>query len=295
LTGLKKSCSLSLEDKLHLINPEHPQLSINKQCALLQVNRSTYYNQLDIKPLINDGDEWWMKEVDRVFTQHPYYGSRRIAKQLKRDLNRPVNRKRSQRLMRFMGIEAIHPRPNTSRSHPENPIYPYLLKGLVASHPNHIWGVDITYIPLLNGWLYLVALLDWYSRYIVAWELSDTMEAGFCAYALEEALNNATPIIHNSDQGSQFTSQEYLSHLWQFPDIQISMDGRGRAYDNIFTERLWRTIKYEEVYLHDYLSPKEARESLKNYINTYNHKRLHSSLRYHTPAEIYYEKIKNMY
>jgi putative transposase len=232
-----------------------------------------------------------MKQIDQVYTDWPVYGSRKIAGELVRRLKQPVNRKRVRRLMKAMGIEAIYPKPNLSRSHPEHPIYPYLLKGVVAKYPDHIWGVDITYIPMHKGWLYLVAILDWYSRYIVAWELSDNLEAAFCAYALNQALNQAQPHIHNSDQGVQFTSAEYLAHLWQYHDIRISMDGRGRAFDNIFTERLWRTIKYEEVYLKDYSSPKEARESLNNYIYLYNHKRIHQSLNYYTPAEVYQKAV----
>ena len=232
-----------------------------------------------------------MRQIDKLYTKFSFYGSRSIANHLGRQHNTHLNRKRIQRLMRIMGIEAVFPKPNTSKSHPEHPIYPYLIKGTRASYPNHIWGVDINYIPVRGSWLYLYAVLDWYSRYIISWELSDTMEAGFCAYALDKALDQAKPTIHNSDQGSQFTSQEYLSQLWQYPEIQISMDGRGRAYDNIFTERLWRTIKYNEVYLNDYASPREARESLARFINLYNQERVHSSLNYHTPAKVYTKAV----
>ena len=229
-----------------------------------------------------------MKEIDKVYTEFPYYGTRRIAKQLSRELGRKVNRKKIQRLMSIMGIEAIYPKPNLSKPGIGHTIYPYLLRGIKAGHPNHIWGTDITYIPLIKGWMYLVAIIDWFSRYVVSWELSDTLTNDFCIEALERALEINVPDIHNSDQGSQFTSKDYLEILKANPDIKISMDGRGRAFDNIFTERLWRSVKYEEVYVHDYQFPRDARYSLTKYFDTYNNKRLHQSLNYQTPAEVYY-------
>jgi len=203
-----------------------------------------------------------MRLIDRIYTKFPYYGSRKIAKQLARQLEIPINRKRIQRLMRMMGIEAIYARPNTSKPHPNHKIYPYLLRNISAQQSNHIWGVDITYIPIHNSWLYLVAIIDWYSRYVLSWQLSDSLCVNFCVEALTRALNQSIPQFHNSDQGSQFTSNEYLSILQGHPQISVSMEGRGRAFDNIFTERLWRTVKHEEVYLHDYSSPAEARQSL---------------------------------
>lgn len=229
-----------------------------------------------------------MKKIDKVYTEFPYYGSRRMAKQLSRDLKERVSRKKIQRLMKVMGIEAIYPKPNLSKPELGHTIYPYLLRGVKAKYPNHIWGVDITYIPLAKGWLYLFAILDWFSRYVVSWELSDSLAAGFCVRALEKALNKAIPDIHNSDQGSQLTANEYVGTLKNHPEIKISMDTRGRFFDNIFTERLWRSVKYEEVYLHDYQSPADARESLTNYFDKYNNRRLHQSLNYKTPAEVYY-------
>jgi len=225
--------------------------------------------------------------MDKIYTDFPYYGSPRITKELQRN-GEIINHKRVERLMNIMGIEAVYPKPNLSKNDKPHPVYPYLLKKLEITKPNQVWGTDITYIKVKNDWLYLVAILDWYSRYIVSWELSDTMEAGFCVNNLQNALHQAIPVIHNSDQGSQFTSDEYINTLKSKPEILISMDGRGRCMDNIFTERLWRSVKYEEVYLHDYQSPREARQSLARYLQTYNEKRLHQSLDYNTPAEIYF-------
>jgi putative transposase len=224
--------------------------------------------------------------IDELYTAHPFYGSRRLAAQLRRD-GLVVNRKAVQRHMREMGIAGIAPGPLTSTPSPEHRVYPYLLRGVTASYPNHVWGVDITYIKTQGSWLYLVAVLDWYSRYIVSWELSQSLELPFVLAAAERALSQATPTIWNSDQGSQFTSQEYLAVLTA-ADVHISMDGRGRAMDNIFTERLWRTIKYEEVYLHSYESPREARRALAEYIHFYNSERLHQALAYRPPAEVYF-------
>lgn len=231
-----------------------------------------------------------MNKIDRIHTESPCYGSRPITAELRRELKMDINRKRIQRLMRLMGIEAIYSKPNLSCGNREHPIYPYQIRDVIASKANHIWSVDITYIPLLGNYMYLVAILDWYSRYILSWRLSDNLEVGFCCEAIDEALKFGIPIFHNSDQGSHFTSYDYLAHLWQYPEIVISMDGRARAYDNIFIERLWRTIKYEEVYLKAYSSPKEARENITEYINYYNKRRLHQSLKYKTPAEIYFSK-----
>lgn len=189
--------------------------------------------------------------------------------------------------MRVLGLQAIVPKKNTSKPHPKHPIYAYLLNGLEINHPNHVWGTDITYVRACGMWFYLVAILDWYSRYVVAWRLSANMSSDFCQAALNEALNVAVPEIHNSDQGSQFTSEDYTNLLKNL-NIQISMDGRGRCFDNIFTERLWRTVKYEEVYLHEYGSLAQADDSLNKYFQTYNHRRLHQSLGYQTPAEVYF-------
>jgi len=192
--------------------------------------------------------------------------------------------------MQIMGIQAIYPKPKTSISDKQHAKYPYLLKGVTADYPNHIWGTDITYIRVKGTWMYLVAILDWFSRYVVSWELSDTLCVEFCIEGLRKALEIAIPEIHNSDQGSQFTAAEYLAILKAYETIKISMDGRGRAMDNIFTERLWRTVKQEEVYLREYQSPKEARLSLEEYFTFYNYERKHQSHNYRTPATIYFNR-----
>lgn len=228
-----------------------------------------------------------MNKIDTIYTKCPMYGWPRMTAQLKRE-GLPVNHKKVYRLMKIMGIEAIFPKRNLSKPGKGHAIYPYLLKGITATHPNHIWGVDITYVRLKKDWLYLVAILDWYSRYVISWELSDNLNSWFCLEVLRKALAVGVPDVHNSDQGSQFTSDEYLGILKKHP-IRISMDHRGRAFDNIFTERLWRTIKYEEVYVKDYSSPNEAEQSLKAYIAFYNNERLHQSLNYKTPSELYYK------
>lgn len=227
-----------------------------------------------------------MKQMDRIYTRHPYYGYRRITQQLKRD-GQVVNHKRIHRLMQVMGIQGLYPRPQTSIPAPHHAIYPYLLSNLHITKPNQVWGTDITYIPGMDTWFYLVAILDWYSRYVVSWQLSETMHTDFCIVAAQQALVTAQPDIHNSDQGAQFTSHDYLATLQQYPTIQLSMDHRGRCFDNIFTERLWRTVKYEEVYLKEYTSFTHAKQSLQEYFTKYNTERLHSSLKYKTPAEVY--------
>ena len=226
--------------------------------------------------------------IDTISTDQPSYGSRRIAVILERDHQLVVNRKAVQRHMREMGIAGISPGPNLSRRNPEQQVYPYLLRNLVAARPNHVWAIDITYIRLVAGWMYLVAVLDLYARYVVSWALDDTLEQPFVLEAVNRALSVATPQIWNSDQGSHFTSPQY-THLLAAADVQISMDGKGRALDNIFIERLWRTIKYDHVYLHDYRSPREARQQLGQLLHTYNQRRLHEALDYLTPAEAYYQ------
>lgn len=272
-------------DKKKLIEPNHEKISIIRQCDLLGINRSGYYYQP--KPISLETISL-MKRIDTIYTDKPYYGYPKITKQLQRD-GFVVNRKRVSNLMQIMGIQAIHPKKNTSKSNTEHLKYPYLLKGLEIIRPNHVWGTDITYVRANGIWFYLMAILDWYSRYVINWKLSKNMYVNFCNETLSEALQNAVPIIHNSDQGSQFTSNDYTNILKQ-KNIQISMDGRGRCFDNIFTERLWRTVKYEEIYLKEYGSFKEAETSLKKYFHTYNTERLHQSLNYQTPAEVYFKK-----
>ena len=224
--------------------------------------------------------------IDEIYTQYPFYGSRRITVELRENRKLVVARETVQRYMCEMGITAIYPGPNLSRHNPEHKVYPYLLRNVTAAYPNHVWGIDITYIRLRRSWLYLVAVIDWFSRYVVSWELDQTLEMPFVVTTVERALAQASPLIWNSDQGSHFTSPQYTQLLLQ-AGVQISMDGKGRASDNIFTERLWRTIKYEEVYLKDYAHPKEARCSLAAYFDFYDHRRRHQALDYRTPASVY--------
>ena len=269
---------MSRGERLALLEKDHRELSLKVQAELLGIS----YSSLFYKPAPR---ELAIKHrIDELYTAHPYYGSRKIAVILQPELG--VSRPTIQAYMREMGIFAIVPGPHTSQPAPEHQIYPYLLRNVTAEHPNHIWGIDITYIRLAHGWLYLTAVLDWYSRYLLSWTLSQSLEMDFVLTAVDNALLQATPDIWNSDQGSHFTSPRYLARL-QNANIQISMDGRGRARDNIFTERLWRTIKYEEVYLHDYASPKEAYHQLANYIRFYNFERPHQALAYLTPAQLY--------
>jgi putative transposase len=255
------------------------------QAELLSISRSSLY----YLPRPPSSEEIKIKHrIDEIYTEYPHYGSRRMTAQLQRE-GMEINRKAVQRHMREMGIEAIFPGPNLSRRRLKEQVYPYLLRNVTAAYPNHVWGIDITYIRMQRGWMYLVALLDWYSRYVLSWEVDLTLEMPFVLSTVQRALAQAVPIICNSDQGSHFTSPQY-GELLRAANVQISMDGKGRALDNIFTERLWRSVKYEEVYLHEYTSPKEARSQLQKYFEFYNHKRLHQSLEYQTPAEVYFQK-----
>jgi putative transposase len=221
-----------------------------------------------------------MRRLDELYLQYPFLGSRRMAVMLE------VNRKRIQRLMRIMGIEALYPKPNLSRPAPGHEIYPYLLRGVSIERPNQVWSSDITYIPMQGGFLYLVAVMDWFSRFVLSWELSNTLETSFCSAALEAAFGYGQPEIWNSDQGSQFTSADFLAPL-KDRKISISMDGRGRALDNVFIERLWRSLKYELIYPGDYASGYELVPALNSYFHFYNYKRPHQALEYRTPAELF--------
>lgn len=257
--------------------------SLKEQADLLSLSRSSLY----YTPRSPSPQEVEVKHrIDTIYTECPFYGSRRIAVTLRNE-GRNIGRNTVRAYMQEMGIEAVYPKPNLSAPNLENRIYPYLLRGVKAALPNHIWGIDITYIRLAQGWMYLVAILDWYSRYIVSWELDQTLEMPFVLSCVDNALAGAAPALFNSDQGSHFTSPQYTKRLL-VKDVAISMDGRGRALDNIFTERLWRTVKYEEVYLHEYQTPKEARRELTRYLTFYNEKRPHQSLAYRTPAAVYF-------
>ena len=254
-----------------------------RQCQLVGLPRASWYSQ----PTGVSGENLQlMRLLDEQYTRTPFYGVRRMTAWLKAQ-GHVVNVKRVARLMRVMGLEAIYPKPRTSQRAPEHRVYPYLLRGLSIRRVNHVWSTDITYIRLHSGFIYLVAVLDWFSRYVVSWAVSLTLEVGFCVEALERALEGAQPEIFNSDQGAQFTSLDFTSRL-EAAGIQISMDGRGRALDNIFVERLWRTVKYEEVYLNDYKTPKAAVSGLKQYFDFYNRQRLHQALAYQTPATVYF-------
>lgn len=271
-----------------MVEWENKDMPITTQAELLSLNRSSLY----YKPVAPSPATVALRHrMDEIYTAHPYYGVRRMTVQLRRE-GTLVNHKAVARHMGEMGLKAIYPGPNLSQRHHQQAIYPYLLRDVTAAYPNHVWGIDITYIRLCAGWMYLVAVLDWYSRYVVAWELDQTLEQPFVLAAVRRALAQAIPTICNSDQGSHFTSPQYTDLLLA-AGVQISMDGQGRFWDNIFTERLWRTIKYEEVYLNDYGSPRAARLGLSNFLSFYNYERPHQSLGYQTPAEIYFQKGAN--
>ena len=257
-------------------------MPLKTQCDLLSLNRTSLY----YRPMPASPEELYLKRrIDEIYTAWPFYGSRKITAVLRAEM--VINRKTVQRHMREMDIAGICPGPNLSKRNTEHRVFPYLLRHLTIAHPNHVWGIDITYIRLIAGWLYLVAVLDWYSRYVVSWTLSDTLALPFVLECAQTALVQATPLIWNSDQGSHFTSPQYTDRLLA-AGVQVSMDGRGRAHDNIFTERLWRTVKYEEVYLNEYANPREARCGLSRYFQFYNHERPHQALDYQTPAAVYF-------
>lgn len=267
-----------------MIGSSEEDLSISKRCELVGLAKSSYYyapiaeSELNLK---------LMRMIDKQYLISPFYGSRRMTEELKKQ-GENLNRKRTQRLMRIMGLEAMYPRPNTSIGRKGDYKYPYLLKNLKIDKPNQVWGTDITYIPTEAGFLYLVAILDLFSRYVVSWEISDTLESDFCIYAVEKALTNVgRPEILNSDQGSQYTSKAY-TNLLKKNDIAISMSGKGRCWDNIFVERLWRSFKYEEVYLKSYSTGKEVWEGTDWYFNFYNNDRIHAKLNYMTPKMVHY-------
>jgi putative transposase len=274
----------SAGERALLVEKDHLVLPVSRQAEILDIARSTVYRQ----PEVSEEDEKLMKEIDEIYTERPYYGTRRMVVELRRRGHQKIGRKHVRTLMKKLGLVAIYPKRKTSIPHPDHEKHPYLLKNLDITRPNQVWGTDITFIRLSTGWLYLVAFLDWYSRYVVSWKVSITMEKAFCIEALKEALETAIPEISNSDQGSQFTSQAFLDILKE-NRIRISMDGRGRCLDNVFTERLWRSLKVEDIYLKDYQTPLEAYEGIKEYFHFYNHERPHQSLNYQTPAEVYFE------
>jgi len=271
-----------MEQRRAVVDRRHPSLSVVRQCKLLDISRSGLYYQ---PTGISEEDLTLMKLIDRQYLVTPFYGARKIAAWLKSQGQR-VNRKRVRRLMCVMGLKAIYRRPKTSKPAAGHKIYPYLLSGMKITRPNQVWAADITYIPMARGFLYLVTIIDWYSRYVLSWRLSNTLDAGFCVKALEEALRKGKPEIFNTDQGAQFTSEAFTGLLEQY-GVRISMDGKGSYNDNLFIERLWRTVKYEEVYLKAYQDGRDARISLGNYFRFYNTERPHQALGYRTPAEVF--------
>jgi putative transposase len=266
---------LSYEKKVSLVDRAHPDISISRQAELMGVSRASLY----YKPIPDPEEVLITRAIDEVYTRRPFYGSRRMKDTLRDDYEIHIGRHQVRRLMRLMGLEAIYPkkRPKTSESEPSHKKYPYLLRNLAITHPNHVWGTDITYLRLEDGWAYLVAIMDWYSRFVVAWRVSLTLESDFCIAALNGALQENIPEIFNSDQGAQFTDNDFTKILTA-QNIGISMDGRGRYLDNIFTERLWRTVKYENVYLKSYRNIAEAKQGLSEYFSFYNTERRHQSL-----------------
>lgn len=274
---------MSQTARLAMVRRDCPHYSVVQQCKMLRVARSTLY----YKPkAMDDAELALMRRIDELYLKWPFYGSRRLTVELRGE-GFAVNRKRVRRLMRTMGIEAIYQKPNTSRKHPEDKTYPYLLTGLEINKPNQVWCADITYIPMAKGFLYLVAVMDWHSRRVLAWRLSLTLESEFCVEALQEALRlHGKPEIFNTDQGVQFTADAFIKTL-EAQDVKISMDGKGRFLDNIFIERLWRSLKYEEVFIKAYNSVAEARRSIGAWLAFYNDERKHQSHGYRTPSEIY--------
>jgi putative transposase len=274
---------LSIECQRRLIDKEHPDLSVSRQCELLGLSRSSLYYEPIGESVFNLE---LMRKIDEIHTELPFFGSPRVTAWLRR-LDYEVNHKRIERLMRLMDIQAVYPQKRLNLSAPGHRIFPYLLKGLKITGPNQVWSADITYIRMRQGFMYLVAIIDWFSRYVLDWELSNSLDAEFCVRTLRRALRQAQPDIFNTDQGSQFGSDAF-TELLSDRKIQISMDGRGRAFDNIFIERLWRSVKYEEVYLKDYSDGDDAVRNLRWYFNFYNTRRPHQSLDYSTPQEVHY-------
>ena len=266
-----------------MVDPKQPQVSVRRQCELLGVSRSGLYYE----PEPTDPEQLaLMRRIDELHLKYPFYGSRKISDALRKE-GLPANRKRVQRLMRLMGLEAIAPKPKTSEPRREHVTYPYLLRGLAICRANQVWATDITYIPMKDGFVYLVAIMDWYSRRVLSWRLSNTLDSNFCVDALEEALSRfGSPEIFNTDQGAQFTAEAFTQPL-RDRGIAISMDGKGRCLDNVFVERLWRSLKYEEVYLHAYGNVQDARAGIGRYFAFYNSERPHQALGYQTPGAFY--------
>ena len=265
-----------------LVEPDHAALSVRRQCALLGLNRASFYYQA---AAASAADLRLMRLLDEEYTRHPFYGSRKLTRWL-HGQGEAVNRKRVQRLLRVMGLEAIYPKPRLSQGGPGHRVFPYLLRGVTVARPDQVWSADITYVPLATGFMYLAAVIDWYSRYVIAWRLSNTLDGSFCLDMLEEALALGRPEVFNTDQGVQFTAAAWTGRL-EAAGVHVSMDGRGRCLDNVFVERLWRTVKYEDIYLYGYEGVRDLQQGLQRYFPFYNEERLHQALGYRTPAAVY--------
>jgi putative transposase len=281
-TGRKKKGPASVDARRALVEANHPELSIGRQCELLGLSRSSFYYEPATETAENLA---LMKLIDRQYTDYPFYGSRRMAAWLQ-GAGHAVNRKRVQRLMRQMGLEAVYPKPKLSVAAAGHKIFPYLLRGVAIERPDQVWSTDITYVPLTAGFMYLAAIIDWYSRYVIAWRLSNTLDGAFCLELLDEALAQGRPEVFNTDQGVQFTAYAFTGRL-QAAGVQVSMDGKGRCLDNVFVERLWRTVKYEDIYLWGYETVPALTQGLGRYFPFYNDERLHQALGYQTPAAVY--------
>jgi putative transposase len=275
---------VSIDAQRLLIEIDHPQLSISRQCELLGLNRSSYYYEPQTETQENLA---LMRVIDQQYTDHPYFGSRRMTIWLG-EQGHEVNRKRVQRLMRLMGLEAVYPKPKLSLPGQGHKVFPYLLRDVKIARVDQVWSTDITYVPMPNGFMYLAAIIDWYSRYVLAWRLSNTLDGSFCLELLDEALGQGRPEVFNTDQGVQFTAEAFTSRLLS-AGVAVSMDGKGRCLDNIFVERLWRSVKYEEIYLRCHETVPQLSQGLGRYFLFYNEERPHQSLDYRTPGEVYRE------
>ena len=267
-----------------MIETNHPALSIRRQCQLIGLNRSTYYWQAATESPLNLE---LMRLIDQEYTRAPFYGYRKMTARLNNQHGFTVNCKRVARLMGIMGLQAVYPKPRLSIPNKAHQTYPYLLRGLAITRPNQVWCADITYVPMPNGFMYLVAVMDWYSRYVLAWQLSNTLDGAFCLETLRRALQRGRPDIFNTDQGVQFTATDFTNEL-AAAEVRISMDGRGRYLDNIFVERLWRSVKYEDIYLKEYETVPLLKTGLGDYLDLYNYERPHQSLGYLTPADVHF-------
>ena len=274
--------------KRELIEPGHSQISVSRQCELLNLNRASFYYRPASAQAENDENLLLMRLLDEQYTRTPFYGIRRMTAWLRLQ-GHLVTRKRVSRLLRKMGLLAIYPGPKLSQANPAHKIYPYLLRGVKIERVNQVWSTDVTYVRMPQGFVYLVAVIDWFSRYVISWEVSTSLDTSFCLNALNQVLEKGRPEIFNTDQGSQFTSVDFTTRLMG-AEVRISMDGRGRALDNIFVERLWRSVKQEEIYIKDYRTVLEASDSLRAYFDFYNSPRLHQSLDYATPASVFFSK-----